>query len=73
MRGARHRRIENVARFPISRRTLVLSPAPALAACRKPKATRFPGYCFVANQDGRSVAVVDLSSFRVRKRATGML
>ena len=68
MRGAHHRRIENVARFPISRRTLLLSPALALAACRKPKATRFPGYCFVADQDGRSVAVVDLSSFRVRKQ-----
>ncbi len=68
MRGARDRRIESVARFPISRRTLLLSPALALAACRKPKATRFPGYCFVANQDGRSVAVVDLSSFRVRKQ-----
>ena len=68
MRGARHRRIVSVARFPISRRTLLLSPALALAACRKPKATRFPGYCFVADQDGRSVAVVDLSSFRVRKQ-----
>ena len=68
MRGARDRRIESVARFPISRRTLLLSPALALAGCRKPKATRFPGYCFVANQDGRSVAVVDLSSFHVRKQ-----
>ena len=68
MRGAHHRRIENVARCPISRRTLLLSPAMALAGCRKPKATRFPGYCFVANQDGRSVAVVDLSNFRVRKQ-----
>jgi DNA-binding beta-propeller fold protein YncE len=60
--------MEDVARCPISRRTLLLSPALALAGCRKPKATRFPGYCFVANQDGRSVAVVDLSSFRVRKQ-----
>jgi YVTN family beta-propeller protein len=60
--------MENVAHSAISRRTLLLSPALALAACRKPKATRFPGYCFVANQDGRSVAVVDLSSFRVRKQ-----
>ena len=68
MRGAHDRRMENVARSPISRRTLLLSPALALAACRKPKATRFPGYCFVANQDGRSVAVVDLSGFRVRKQ-----
>jgi DNA-binding beta-propeller fold protein YncE len=68
MRGARDRRIGNVARCPISRRTLLLSSAVALAACRKPKATRFPGYCFVANQDGRSVGVVDLSSFQVRKQ-----
>jgi DNA-binding beta-propeller fold protein YncE len=68
MRAARDRRMENVARCPISRRTLLLSPAMALAACRKPKATRFPGYCFVANQDGRSVGVVDLSSFRLRKQ-----
>jgi|SRR5271157_385125 len=68
MRGARNRRMENVGRSQISRRTLLLSPALALAGCRKPKATRFPGYCFVANQDGRSVAVVDLISFRVRKQ-----
>ena len=60
--------MENVARCSIPRRTLLLSPALALAACRKPKATRFPGYCFVANQDGHSVGVVDLSSFRVRKQ-----
>ncbi|MGA2725283.1 MAG: hypothetical protein ABSG79_23075 [Bryobacteraceae bacterium] len=68
MRAARDRRMENVARCPISRRNLLLSPALALAACRKPKATRFPGYCFVANQDGHSVGVVDLSSFRLRKQ-----
>jgi DNA-binding beta-propeller fold protein YncE len=60
--------MEKVARSSIPRRTLLLSPALALAACRKPKATRFPGYCFVANQDGHSVGVVDLSSFRVRKQ-----
>jgi hypothetical protein len=60
--------MENVARCPISRRNLLLSPALALAACRKPKATRFPGYCFVANRDGRSVGVVDLSLFRLRKQ-----
>ena len=57
-----------MARSPVSRRTLLTFPALALAACRKPKATRFPGYCFVANQDGRSVAVVDLSNFRVRQQ-----
>ena len=32
--------------------------------CRRPpKATPFAGYCFVANQDGRSLAVVDLTNF----------
>jgi DNA-binding beta-propeller fold protein YncE len=68
MGGARDRRMENVARCAISRRNLLLSPALALGACRKPKAARFPGYCFVANQEGRSVGVVDLSNFRVRKQ-----
>ena len=51
----------------ISRRDLLLSTA-ALAACGPPKATTFPGYCFVANQGSRSVAVVDLRRFHVRKQ-----
>ena len=51
----------------ISRRTLLLSAA-GLAACGRPKAPRFHGFCFVANQRGRSVAVVDLDRFRVRKQ-----
>jgi len=40
--------------------------APALA-CRRRMAVGFPGYAFVANQDGRSVAAVDLSTFSVTK------
>src|SRR5262245_58854179 len=51
---------------PISRRVLLASAA--LATCQKPKATGILGYCFVANQISRSVAVVDLSRFRVRTR-----
>ena len=51
----------------ISRRSLLLSSAAALS-CSPPKATGFRGYCFVANQDSRSIAVVDLTRFRVRKQ-----
>jgi DNA-binding beta-propeller fold protein YncE len=37
-------------------------------ACSRRKASGFHGYCFVANQESRSVAVVDLNRFRVRKQ-----
>ncbi len=49
----------------ISRRGLLMASAGALA-CGRRKATAYPGYCFVANRQGRNVAVVDLSRFRVR-------
>jgi DNA-binding beta-propeller fold protein YncE len=39
----------------------------AALGCGHKKATGFRGYCFVANQAGRSLAVIDLSRFRVRK------
>lgn len=51
----------------ISRRGLLMASAGALA-CGRRKATAYPGYCFVANRQGRNVAVVDLSRFRVRKQ-----
>jgi DNA-binding beta-propeller fold protein YncE len=51
----------------LSRRTLLASSA-ALLACSHKKATGFRGLCFVANQAGSSVAVVDLTRFRVRKQ-----
>jgi len=38
-----------------------------LAGCST-KAKGFPGYAFVANQDGRSVAAVDLSEFALARR-----
>ncbi len=51
----------------ISRRSLLLSSA-ATAACTRPKAQRFFGYCFVANRDSRSIGVVDLTRFRTRRQ-----
>ena len=51
----------------ISRRSLLLSSA-AAAACARPKAQRFFGYCFVANRDSRSIGVVDLTRFRTRRQ-----
>ncbi|SPE39453.1 conserved exported hypothetical protein [Candidatus Sulfopaludibacter sp. SbA3] len=59
--------MRRVTRSQISRRSLLLSPAAALS-CSPPKATGFRGYCFVGNQVSRSVAVVDLTKFRVRKQ-----
>ena len=51
----------------LSRRNLLLAPAGALA-CRRNKATGYPGYAFVANREGHSVAAVDLTRFRVWKQ-----
>ncbi len=48
----------------LSRRSLLL--AAAAAACGPPKARGYRGYCFVANQDSRTVAVIDLTNFRLR-------
>jgi len=51
----------------ISRRGFLMASS-GVIACGRRKATAFPGYCFVANRQGRNVAVVDLSRFRVRKQ-----
>jgi YVTN family beta-propeller protein len=56
-----------VNRPPISRRCLLVSGV-AAAACSRPKAQRFFGYCFVANRDSHSIAVVDLTRFRTRRQ-----
>lgn len=45
-----------------SRRGFLLGLA-ALAGCGRPKGKGFPGHAFVANEDGRSIGVVDLTSF----------
>jgi len=50
----------------ISRRSVLLGAAATLG-CGHKKARAFFGFCFVANQESRSIAVVDLTRFRVRK------
>jgi YVTN family beta-propeller protein len=55
----------------ISRRTFaaggLAAGLGALAACRTRKASGFSGYAFVANQDGRAIAAVDLQVFAVAR------
>jgi DNA-binding beta-propeller fold protein YncE len=53
-----------VIQTPISRRAVLLACAAGFGCGRK-KAPRMSGYCFVANQGSRSVAVVGLERFRV--------
>ncbi len=48
----------------ISRRALLLT-AGGLAGCGRKRSTGFPGYAFVANQDGQAIAAVDLTAFAV--------
>ena len=50
------------------RRLLGSSAAAVLAACSHRKATGFVGYCFVATEGERSLAVVDLDRFKLRAR-----
>jgi DNA-binding beta-propeller fold protein YncE len=50
----------------ISRRSVLLGAAAAFG-CGHRKARAFFGFCFVANQESRSITVVDLTRFRVRK------
>jgi len=56
-----------VPSFQLSRRSLLVASAGALG-CGRQKAIGFRGYCFVANQESRSVTVIDLNRFRVRKQ-----
>ncbi|HKE29882.1 MAG TPA: YncE family protein [Bryobacteraceae bacterium] len=51
----------------LTRRSFLLGPA-VLAGCAPKRATGFRGYCLVADQDGRAVTAVDLTTFRVRRR-----
>jgi YVTN family beta-propeller protein len=39
----------------------------ALVACSRPKARGFPGYAFVANEEGGAIAAVDLQVFAVAR------
>jgi len=59
------------SRYVITRRTFALgglaSGLGTLAACGSRKASGFPGYAFVANQDGGAIAAVDLQVFAVAR------
>lgn len=48
------------------RRRLFLAGGLA-AACRRRRGAGFPGYAFVANEEGQAVAVVDLTAFAVAR------
>jgi YVTN family beta-propeller protein len=50
----------------ITRRSLLLAPA-VLAACGRRKGAGFNGYAFVANEEGKAVAAVDLIAFAVAR------
>lgn len=51
----------------ITRRSLLLAPAAVLAACGRRKGAGFNGYAFVANEEGKAVAAVDLLAFAVAR------
>ncbi|MBI2680012.1 MAG: hypothetical protein HYX25_03270 [Candidatus Solibacter usitatus] len=59
--------LENSRPPNVSRRAFLLTPALALA-CGRRRGTAFPGYAFVANAEGRSLAIVDLTTFSVTRR-----
>ena len=52
----------------ITRRAVVSSSLALLAACRRKRGSGFPGYAFVANQEGQAIAAVDLTSFGLTRR-----
>src|SRR5262249_5679287 len=49
----------------ISRRSVLALPL--LASCARKRPTGFSGYAFVANEEGKAIAVVDLEAFAVAK------
>lgn len=51
----------------LTRRSFLLAPA-AFLACGPKRATGYRGYCLVADQGGRAVTIVDLTTFHVPRR-----
>jgi hypothetical protein len=49
----------------IDRRTFLAGGLGLAAACRPRRGAGFPGYAFVANEEGQAIAVVDLTAFAV--------
>src|ERR1700730_7273819 len=51
----------------LTRRAFIGATLAASVGCRKPKASGFSGYAFVANQEGQAIAAVDLTVFAVER------
>lgn len=49
------------------RRLFLAGGLAAAASCRRRRGAGFPGYAFVANEEGQAVAVVDLTAFAVAR------
>lgn len=52
----------------ISRRAFCPAALAGLAACRPRRGSGFPGYALVADEEGKSLAAVDLTAFALRRR-----
>lgn len=50
-----------------TRRSILLASLAALAGCGRRKGVGFDGYAFVANEEGKAVAAVDLAAFAVAR------
>ena len=59
--------LKNNRAASLSRRGFLLTSAVTLG-CGRRRGTAFPGYAFVANAEGRSLAIVDLTTFSVARR-----
>ncbi|MCX6634479.1 MAG: hypothetical protein NT090_05235, partial [Acidobacteria bacterium] len=51
----------------IDRRTFLAGGLGLAAACRPRRGAGFPGYAFVANEEGQAIAAVDLTAFAVAR------
>ncbi|MBI4874623.1 MAG: hypothetical protein HY822_08320 [Acidobacteria bacterium] len=51
----------------IGRRTLLAAPLALAMGCRPKRGAGFPGYAFVANEEGQAIAAVDLTAFAVAR------
>ncbi len=51
----------------MDRRSLLAGGLGLAAACRPRRGAGFPGYAFVANEEGQAIAVVDLTAFAVAR------
>lgn len=51
----------------VSRRALLLSSFATVNSCQRQRGSGWSGYAFIANQEGRAIAAVDLTAFAVAR------